>query len=164
MEKVKFKPRYSGPGRSGICVCGHLWKKHHLGMVLNTEYYEATKEAYVPQECEHYGVNEYSGLDAQGRPHCGSYSDRGVKKKNKKRKENNDDARDYMNSAYFLLRLSNKALAAVLTLKPGEARQRMKDGAYPFSRLSGKNRESLCHLPTSWVYGSARHLLYARKD
>ena len=81
IAKNQFKPRYSGPGRSGICVCGHSWKKHHLGIVMNNDYYKATKEMYVPQECEYYGFNEFGGLDAKGKPHCDSYRDRGIKKK-----------------------------------------------------------------------------------
>ena len=69
--------RYSGPGRSGICVCGHTWEEHHLGVVLNEEYYKVTLEAYVPQECEFFGSNERGSLDAEGNPHCHSYRDRG---------------------------------------------------------------------------------------
>ena len=72
-------PRYSGPTRSGVCVCGHSWEEHHLGWVLNTEYLQQTKEGYIPQECEHYGFNEAGGLmpDADGEwvDHCGSYID-----------------------------------------------------------------------------------------
>lgn len=70
-----YVPRYSGPTRTGICVCGHSWEEHHLGCVMNTEYLEATKEAYVPEECEHFGFNETGGLDAEGRDHCHSYQD-----------------------------------------------------------------------------------------
>ena len=70
-----WKPRYSGPNRSGICVCGHKWDDHHLGMVMNPEYYEATQEYCVPQECEFYGFNEMGGLDAKGNLHCGCYRD-----------------------------------------------------------------------------------------
>ena len=81
MSTLKYKPRYSGPNCSGICVCRHPWDEHHLGVVLNQEYYEATKEGNVPQECEHYGFNEMGGLDAKGRPHCGNYRDRGIKKR-----------------------------------------------------------------------------------
>jgi hypothetical protein len=46
-----YKPRYSGPNRTGICKCGHSWEDHHLGCVMNKEYGDATQEAYVPQEC-----------------------------------------------------------------------------------------------------------------
>ena len=66
-----------------------------------------------------------------------------------------DDARDYMNSAYFLRRLSKKALAEISQLKRSEIRRRLKTGAYPFSSLSQKDLEALLHLPSSWVYGSA---------
>ena len=66
---------YSGPGRSGTCVCGHSWDKHHLGIVMNKEHFEATKEGYVPQECEFYGHNEDGGKDAEGNEHCWGYRD-----------------------------------------------------------------------------------------
>ncbi len=69
------KPRYSGPNRSGICKCQHSWQDHHLGMVLNEDYYKATGEAYLPQECEAHGSNEMGGLDADGNPHCDGYVD-----------------------------------------------------------------------------------------
>jgi len=75
-------PRYSGPGKSGICKCGHSWEDHHLGVVLNQEYWLATSEVYVPQECEHYGCNELGGMmpgpDGKWVKHCGRYEDRGV--------------------------------------------------------------------------------------
>ena len=72
---MPYTPRYSGPNRSGICVCGHSWESHHLGMVMNLEYYEQTKEPYLPQECEVFGFNELGGLDADGEPHCFGYVD-----------------------------------------------------------------------------------------
>ncbi len=71
----KSKPRYSGPDRSGICVCGHPWHEHHLGCVAQIGYFEATKEAYIPDECCHYGFNEDGGLDAEGNVHCFGYRD-----------------------------------------------------------------------------------------
>lgn len=58
----KYTARYSGPNRSGVCVCGHSWEKHHLSCVMNREYAEATGESYVPQECEAFGFNERGGL------------------------------------------------------------------------------------------------------
>lgn len=70
-----YTPVYSGPNRSGICKCGHSWEDHHLGMVLNVNYFRQTKEPYVPQECEHYGFNEDGGMDDQGNFHCGQYED-----------------------------------------------------------------------------------------
>lgn len=71
-------PRYSGPNRSGVCVCGHSWEDHHLGVVMNREYGDATGEAYLPQECEHFGFNEVGGLecvDGKWLDHCHSYHD-----------------------------------------------------------------------------------------
>ena len=44
-------------------------------MVANPEYFEQTREGYVPQECEFFGSNEMGGLDAAGNPHCGFYRD-----------------------------------------------------------------------------------------
>ena len=75
MHDATPKPRYSGPGRSGICVCGHSWEDHHLGCVMNTAYVETTHEGYIPQECVFYGFNEMGGLDNEGREHCQTYRD-----------------------------------------------------------------------------------------
>jgi len=77
------EPRYSGPNRSGICVCGCSWEDHHLGVVMNREYANETGEAYVPGECEAFGFNEVGGMKynkATGKweDHCHSYRDRGV--------------------------------------------------------------------------------------
>ena len=74
-SELCWVPRYSGPNRSGMCVCGHSWEDHHLGMVMNSDYFEATKEAYIAQECEFYGFNEMGGLDPEGNDHCHSYKD-----------------------------------------------------------------------------------------
>lgn len=73
-----FLPRYSGPDRSGICVCGHPWNAHHLGVVMRQEYVEQTKEIYIPQECEAHGFNEAGGLklvDGEWVDHCQGYID-----------------------------------------------------------------------------------------
>lgn len=67
--------RYSGPGRSGICICSHSWEDHHLGIVLRQEYIDETHEYYIPEECEFYGCNEMSGKDAEGNEHCWKYQD-----------------------------------------------------------------------------------------
>jgi len=73
-----WEPRYSGPNRSGICKCGHSWEEHHLGVVMNQDYSKQTGEAYVPQECEHFGFNEVGGLeyvDGKWIDHCQDYRD-----------------------------------------------------------------------------------------
>ena len=70
--------RYSGPGKSGVCKCGHAWDEHHLNVVMNHEYALTTGEAYVPEECEFFGFNETGGLDAEGKNHCQRYEDAGV--------------------------------------------------------------------------------------
>ena len=67
--------QYSGPGRTGVCKCGHRWDEHHLGMVARQDYVDATGEIYIAQECEFYGSTEMGGLDAYGNPHCGCYED-----------------------------------------------------------------------------------------
>ncbi len=69
---TKWHPRYSGPNRSGICVCGHTWDTHHLGCVLNVDYAKATGEAYVPQECEE---DQFEGYVPPGGCACGHYKD-----------------------------------------------------------------------------------------
>lgn len=75
-------PMYSGPGRSGICVCGCSWKDHHLCVVMNEDYFRQTGEEYSPGECEHYGFNELGGkklneATGQWENHCHGYCDRG---------------------------------------------------------------------------------------
>ncbi len=70
-----WQPRYSGPNRSGICVCSHSWDDHHLGIVMNPAYIDATGESYIPQECEFFGFNETGGLDDNGHDHCFQYKD-----------------------------------------------------------------------------------------
>jgi hypothetical protein len=78
MGERKMKARYSGPNRSGMCVCGCPWNKHHLGMVMNQEYFKATGEHYVPQECEAFGFNETGGrkyVDGEWVDHCHGYRD-----------------------------------------------------------------------------------------
>jgi hypothetical protein len=77
------EPKYSGPNRCGVCVCGHSWEDHHLGVVMNAEYAEATGEAYLPEECEFYGFNEMGGLDAEGNNHCQKYVDQNAPKTEK---------------------------------------------------------------------------------
>lgn len=67
--------------KTGICKCGHSWKDHHLGMIINAKIWNEIKAIepdyppYVPQECEHFGFNEYGGLDRDGNRHCFSYKD-----------------------------------------------------------------------------------------
>lgn len=48
-------------------------------MVMNEDYFEQTKEGYLPDECEHFGFNEMGGLDEDGREHCSRYVDSMVK-------------------------------------------------------------------------------------
>lgn len=69
---------YLGPNTTGICICGHSWEDHHLWMVMNTQYFEDTKEPYLPQECVFFGCNEDGGYDADGKAHCFEYEDRGL--------------------------------------------------------------------------------------
>jgi hypothetical protein len=75
---VSWKPKYSGPGQTGICICGHAYHCHHLGVVLNQDYRDQTGEAYLPEECEFYGFNEDGGLDEEGNDHCKCYKDAGT--------------------------------------------------------------------------------------
>ena len=75
-----YEPRYSGPNNIGICICGHSWQEHHLSVVMNAEYREATGEAYFPEECEHFGFNEMGGMeykDGKWIDHCHRYKDAG---------------------------------------------------------------------------------------
>ncbi len=76
---MSWQPRYSGPNRSGMCICGCPWDKHHLGMVMREEYAKATKEGYIPQECEAFGFNEVGGMKMNDfdvwEDHCHRYKD-----------------------------------------------------------------------------------------
>ena len=74
------EPRYSGPNRSGICVCGCRWDDHHLGCVMNEEYFKDTGESYVPDECCAFGFNEsggqkYNKETKEWEDHCSRYRD-----------------------------------------------------------------------------------------
>jgi hypothetical protein len=78
-----YKPLYSGPGATGICICGHPWDHHHLGVVANREYREQTGEGYIPDECDHYGFNEVGGMrynkeTQEWEDHCHGYRDSGL--------------------------------------------------------------------------------------
>lgn len=68
----EYQRRYSGSGRSGLCTCGHSWEDHHLGLVLNEDYRQATGEIYFPQECEFDQFEGISGPDDCG---CQRYRD-----------------------------------------------------------------------------------------
>lgn len=84
-QDAKAEPRsalYSGPNRSGICICGHKWQNHHLGMIVRVGANKVKdgsgwegRESYIPQECEHYGFNEMGGLGKDGHGHCFGYVD-----------------------------------------------------------------------------------------
>jgi hypothetical protein len=68
--------------RSGVCVCGHSWEDHHCGMIMNEDTLSNLPEGhppYIPQECEHYGFDEFGGLDADGNEHCQYYRDTEIK-------------------------------------------------------------------------------------
>jgi hypothetical protein len=95
ISETKYRSLYSGPGKTGICKCGHSWDDHHLGIVMNKEYFQQTGEEYVPQECEYYGCNELGGMmpnpkDPKGEwiCHCGKYEDAGKVKSKQHRSEN----------------------------------------------------------------------------
>ena len=74
------EPRYSGPNRSGICICGCSWEKHHLSCVMRQEYVDETGECYIPEECCAYGCNETGGMKynketEEYEDHCYGYRD-----------------------------------------------------------------------------------------
>jgi hypothetical protein len=78
----KYERRYSGPGKSGICICGCSWEDHHLGIVMSKEYLESTVEAYIPGECDRFGFNETGGMKYDETTktwvnHCHGYVDAG---------------------------------------------------------------------------------------
>lgn len=67
---------------SGVCVCGHSYEDHHLGLIMNSEILAEIREQepnhppYLPQECEYFGCNETGGLDTDGNIHCDNYQDK----------------------------------------------------------------------------------------
>ena len=73
-----------------------------------------------------------------------------------------DDARDYINTGFYLLRLSNRALEEIPSLKRSVIKQRLKEGSWPFDRMSRKYRRVLVYLPTTWTIRAAEHLLEDR--
>lgn len=76
-----------------------------------------------------------------------------------RRQKTGDDARDYMNTAFFLRSLSNKELIEITNLSRGDIHRHLREKIYPFSRLNQNTRETLLHLPNSWVHGAAEWLL-----
>lgn len=73
----QWTSRYSGPGRTGVCVCGHSYDMHHCGIVMNADYFAQTGEEVVPGGCCFYSCNEGEGLGPDGEPHCFNYVDAG---------------------------------------------------------------------------------------
>ena len=50
-QDAKAEPRlaiYSGPDRKGICICGHKWDDHHLGVVLRIGANKVNSESENP--------------------------------------------------------------------------------------------------------------------
>jgi hypothetical protein len=79
-----YKSIYSGPERSGICICGCKWESHHLSIVFNQKRIEETKEGYALGPCLRYGNNETEGLKYNEDTdewdfHCCGYCDSGIK-------------------------------------------------------------------------------------
>jgi hypothetical protein len=78
----EFTPKYSGPGKTGVCVCGCSWEDHHLMMVMNKDYIDQTGESYILGECEAFGFNEVGGMkyneeEGAWEMHCRHYRDSG---------------------------------------------------------------------------------------
>ncbi len=77
--------QYSGPGKTGVCLCGCSWEDHHLGMVMRLGSIltkQGTYEYYIPQECDKYGFNEKGGQKfneetQMWEEHCNAYVDCG---------------------------------------------------------------------------------------
>jgi hypothetical protein len=82
-NSLKPEARYSGPGRSGICICGCPWDVHHLCIVMRQDYTDATEERYIPDECCAFGFNEtggmkYNPVTQEWEDHCHGYVDAGT--------------------------------------------------------------------------------------
>lgn len=79
----QIRPRYSGPGATGICMCGCPWDYHHLCRVTLQEYVDATGEIYLPDACCKFGSNETGGMKfneitGEYEDHCHRYEDSGL--------------------------------------------------------------------------------------
>jgi hypothetical protein len=83
MEDIMtYQRRYSGPGRTGVCICGCSWEAHHLSIVMLKDYFDATQEHYIPEECDNYGFSEVGGMKyseetKKWEDHCHNYKDSG---------------------------------------------------------------------------------------
>lgn len=73
------------------------------------------------------------------------------------------DARDILHTSELLEPLSTNSLGTIQHLKQREVRYRLKNKAYPFSRLNKKTREMLLCLPNSWIREATDWLLAARR-
>ena len=74
------QPKYSGPNKSGVCICGCKWDEHHMMLVMRQEYIDETGEAYILGACEAYGFNEVEGKKYNEETgfweqHCSGYKD-----------------------------------------------------------------------------------------
>ena len=61
---------------SGICLCGHIYADHHIGIVMSVKVAVEKGTCMVPDVCCRYGCNEDEGLDRDGNVHCFGYVDR----------------------------------------------------------------------------------------
>lgn len=75
------KPTYSGPGKTGMCVCGHRWDQHHLHIIMDCAIMDARKEGYIIGQCLAHGHNEAAGMmwndEDEMVDHCHEYRDTG---------------------------------------------------------------------------------------
>lgn len=55
-----------------VCRCGHKWKAHHSGAVINPYYatYPLNIQGFIAQECEHNQVNGRYFLNKNEKQYC----------------------------------------------------------------------------------------------
>ena len=82
VDTAVSKSIYSGPGRTGVCKCGHRWEDHFLEVTQNEDYYQETSEMYIPLQCQFYepdGMRHNEKPDVYGNDawimHCNCYID-----------------------------------------------------------------------------------------
>lgn len=80
----------------------------------------------------------------------------------RKKNDPGNDARDITMISGLLKSLPSETLSSVQLLKQREIRRQLRNNSYPFSLLNKKIRETLLHLPISWIREGAQWQLNVR--
>ena len=87
-----------------------------------------------------------------------------IERAQRKKADPGNDARDISMTSGLLRPLSSRALSEIADLGRGDIHRRLEEKTYPFSRLNKKTRETLLHLPNSWVHEGAVWQLNLRRS